>query len=43
MLNGGLGLNVMTDNIAQNEFLGLNLSYAYRTELAGGNLGLVFL
>ena len=23
MLHGGLGLNVMTDNIAQNEFLGL--------------------
>ena len=40
MLHGGLGLNVMTDNIAQNEFLGLNLSYAYRTELAGGNLGI---
>ena len=42
MLNGGLGLNVMTDNIAQNEFLGLNLSYAYRTEMAGGNLGIGF-
>ena len=40
MLRGGLGLNVMTDNIAQNEFLGLNLSYAYRTELVGGNLGI---
>lgn len=40
MLHGGMGLNVMTDNIAQNEFLGLNLSYAYRMELAGGNLGI---
>lgn len=40
LLNGGLGLNVITDKIAQNEFLSLNLSYAYRLELAGGNLGI---
>lgn len=39
LLNGGLGLNVLTDKIAQQEFLGINLSYAYRIELAGGNLG----
>ena len=43
MLHGGLGLNVMTDNIAQNEFLGLSLSYAYRTELVGVIWVLVFL
>ena len=40
MLHGGMGLNVVTDNVAQNEFLGLNLSYAYRKEMAGGNLGI---
>lgn len=40
LLNGGLGLNILTDKIGQNEFLSLNLSYAYRFELAGGNLGI---
>ena len=39
MIHGGLGLNVSTDKIAQNEFLSLSLSYAYRTEFVGGNLG----
>ncbi len=42
MIRGGLGLNVTTDKIAQNEFLSLNLSYAYRIQLSSGNLGLGF-
>ena len=40
MLSGGLGLNILTDKIASNEFLGLDLSYAYRTSLVGGDLGI---
>ena len=40
MLHGGMGLNVTTDKLGKNEFLGLNLSYAYRVELAGGDLGI---
>jgi len=40
LLHGGLGLNILTDAIAQNQFTGINLSYAYRTELAQGNLGI---
>lgn len=40
LLGGGLGLNVLTDKIAQNEFLSLSLSYAYRLEMAGGKLGI---
>jgi type IX secretion system PorP/SprF family membrane protein len=40
MIGGGLGLNVMTDAIGKQEFMGLKLSYAYRLELAGGTLGL---
>ena len=30
----------MTDKIGQNEFLSLNLSYAYQFELSGGKLGI---
>lgn len=40
MLHGGLGLNIVTDKIASNEFLGLGLSYAYRTSVVGGDLGI---
>ena len=40
LLNGGVGLNILTDKIGQNEFLSLNLSYAYQVELSGGKLGI---
>jgi type IX secretion system PorP/SprF family membrane protein len=40
LLHGGLGINILTDAIAQNQFTGFNLSYAYRTELAQGSLGI---
>ena len=40
LLNGGLGLNILTDKIGQNEFLSLNLSYAYHIEISGGKLGI---
>ncbi|MEC8610631.1 MAG: type IX secretion system membrane protein PorP/SprF [Bacteroidota bacterium] len=40
LLQGGLGLNVLTDKIAQNEFLSLSLSYAYSLDMAGGKLGI---
>lgn len=40
LLHGGLGLNVLTDGIGLYEFTGINLSYAYRIELAQGNLGI---
>lgn len=40
LLHGGVGLNILTDKIGQNEFLSLNLSYAYRFDVAGGKLGI---
>ena len=40
LLHGGVGLNILTDKIGQNEFLSLNLSYAYQVELSGGKLGI---
>tara|TARA_B100001057_G_scaffold405957_1_gene419111 strand:- start:1324 stop:2229 length:906 start_codon:yes stop_codon:yes gene_type:complete len=40
LLNGGLGLNILTDKIGQNEFLSLSLSYAYQIEISGGKLGI---
>jgi type IX secretion system PorP/SprF family membrane protein len=40
LLHGGIGLNILTDAIAQNKFTGINLSYAYRTELAQGKRGM---
>lgn len=40
LLHGGLGLNILTDAIAQNQFTGINLSYAYRMELSQGSLGI---
>ena len=42
ILNGGIGLNILTDKIGQNEFLSLNLSYAYQYEIYGGKLGIGF-
>jgi type IX secretion system PorP/SprF family membrane protein len=39
---GGLGLNIMTDKIGQSDDLSLQLSYAYRTELGEGQLGIGF-
>jgi type IX secretion system PorP/SprF family membrane protein len=39
-LNGGVGLNVVKDNIAQFNNLGLQASYAYRTELGIGQIGM---
>lgn len=40
MLNGGLGLNIITDQVAQFSNLDLQLSYAYQTQLGSGQLGL---
>ena len=40
LLNGGLGLNILTDKIGQNEFLSLNISYAYHVDLPEGKLGI---
>ena len=39
-LYGGIGLNIVTDNIAQYSNLGLQASYAYRTELGIGQIGM---
>ncbi|MBC8510684.1 MAG: type IX secretion system membrane protein PorP/SprF [Cryomorphaceae bacterium] len=39
-LNGGVGLNVVKDNIAEFSNLGLQASYAYRTELGVGQIGM---
>ena len=39
MLNGGLGFNILTDKIGQNEFLSLKLSYAYQLDISDGRLG----
>ena len=39
-LYGGVGLNIVKDNIAQFSNLGLQASYAYRTELGVGQIGM---
>ena len=39
LLNGGLGFNILTDKIGQNEFLSLKLSYAYQLDISEGRLG----
>lgn len=39
-LNGGLGLNIVKDNVAQFSNLGLQASYAYRAELGVGQIGM---
>ncbi len=40
ILNGGVGLNIVKDNIAAFSNLGLQASYAYRTELGLGQIGM---
>jgi type IX secretion system PorP/SprF family membrane protein len=39
-MHGGVGLNIVTDKIAQYSNLGLQASYAYRTELGVGQIGM---
>ena len=39
-LYGGVGLNIVKDNIAEFSNLGLQVSYAYRTELGVGQIGM---
>jgi type IX secretion system PorP/SprF family membrane protein len=39
-LYGGVGLNIVKDNIAEFSNLGLQASYAYRTELGVGQIGM---
>ena len=36
---GGVGLNIVNDSEGPYEYLGLQLSYAYRTELGNGQIG----
>ena len=40
VLNGGLGLNIVKDNVSQFSNLGLQASYAYRTQLGVGQIGM---
>ena len=40
VLHGGLGLNIVSDAIAEYKNLGLQLSYAYQTDLGEGQLGI---
>tara|TARA_B100000902_G_scaffold398775_1_gene466837 strand:+ start:10164 stop:11090 length:927 start_codon:yes stop_codon:yes gene_type:complete len=40
LLHGGVGLNIIKDDIAQYSNLGLQISYAYTRELGNGQLGL---
>ena len=40
LLNGGLGLNIVKDNIAEFSNLALQASYAYRTDLGNGQIGM---
>ena len=39
-MHGGVGLNIVKDKIAQFSNLGLQVSYAYRTELGIGQIGM---
>ena len=39
-LNGGLGLSIISDEIAQFENTSVSFSYAYRTQLGAGQIGL---
>ena len=39
-LNGGLGLNIVKDNVAQFSNLAINSSYAFRTQLGIGQIGM---
>ena len=40
ILHGGLGLNIVSDDIGEYSNLGLQFSYAYRTDLGQGQLGI---
>jgi type IX secretion system PorP/SprF family membrane protein len=40
VLHGGLGLHIVTDEIAQYSNLDLQISYAYQTQLGDGQLGI---
>ena len=40
VLHGGIGLNVVSDAIAEYNNLGVQLSYAYQTDLGHGQLGI---
>jgi len=40
VLNGGVGLNIVKDNIASFSNLGIQASYAYRTQLGFGQIGM---
>jgi len=40
ILSGGIGLNIVSDAIAEYSNLGLQLSYAYQTDLGEGQLGI---
>ncbi|MDG1934209.1 MAG: type IX secretion system membrane protein PorP/SprF [Flavobacteriales bacterium] len=40
ILNGGVGLNIVKDNIASFSNLGIQASYAYRTQLGFGQIGM---
>ena len=39
VINGGIGLNIVKDDIAAFSNLGLQLTYAYRTDLGNGQMG----
>ena len=40
ILHGGIGLNIVSDAIAEYSNLGVQLSYAYQTDLGNGQLGI---
>jgi len=40
VLHGGIGLNIVSDEIAEYSNLGVQLSYAYQTDLGHGQLGI---
>lgn len=40
ILHGGLGLTIIQDKVAFNKEIGLKIAYAYRTDFAGGTLGI---
>ena len=39
-MHGGIGLNIVSDAIAEYNNLGVQLSYAYQTDLGDGQLGI---
>lgn len=40
LLHGGIGLNIMRDQIFVNDFTSIQLSYAYRAQILNGTLGI---